>query len=47
MLADAFRAMQGRLQGIVAQTGVLVAATKEGQLAVRADARVSRAAGAR
>ena len=38
VLADSFRAMQGRLQGIVAQTGVLIGATKEGQLAVRADA---------
>ncbi|MGV0951587.1 MAG: HAMP domain-containing protein, partial [Azonexus sp.] len=37
-LADSFRAMQGQLQQIAAQTGVLVAATDEGQLEVRADA---------
>ena len=37
-LADAFRAMQGQLQQIAAQTGVLVDATDEGQLGVRADA---------
>ncbi|MGV0952349.1 MAG: HAMP domain-containing protein, partial [Azonexus sp.] len=36
-LADAFRAMQGQLQHIAAQTGVLVDATGEGQLGVRAD----------
>ncbi|MGV0952363.1 MAG: Cache 3/Cache 2 fusion domain-containing protein, partial [Azonexus sp.] len=36
-LADAFRAMQGQLQHIAAQTGVLVDATNEGQLGVRAD----------
>jgi methyl-accepting chemotaxis protein len=38
MLADAFRAMQDRLQGIAAQTGVLVEVTKEGRLEVRAEA---------
>ena len=44
-LADAFRAMQGQLQEIVAQTGVLIDATNEGQLAVRADATGFGAAG--
>ena len=38
LLADAFRAMQGQLQKIAAQTGVLVKATDAGQLEVRADA---------
>ena len=37
-LADAFRTMQGQLQGVAAQTGVLVNATDQGQLEVRADA---------
>ena len=36
-LADAFRAMQGQLQQIAAQTRVLIDATDEGQLGVRAD----------
>ena len=38
VLADSFRAMQGQLQEIAAQTSVLIDATDEGQLAVRADA---------
>ncbi|MGV0952081.1 MAG: HAMP domain-containing protein, partial [Azonexus sp.] len=37
-LADSFRAMQGQLQGVTTQTRVLIDATDEGQLGVRADA---------
>jgi methyl-accepting chemotaxis protein len=37
-LADAFRAMQGQLQQIAVQTRVLIDATDQGQLGVRADA---------
>jgi methyl-accepting chemotaxis protein len=36
-LADSFRAMQDQLRGIVAQSTLLVDATKEGKLGVRAD----------
>ena len=38
LLADSFRAMQGQLQEITAQTRVLTDATDEGRLSVRADA---------
>jgi methyl-accepting chemotaxis protein len=37
-LADSFRTMQGQLQGVATQTGVLVDATDQGQLEIRADA---------
>ena len=37
LLADSFRAMQGELQEIVAQTGVLIGAAKEGRLDTRGD----------
>ena len=38
VLADSFRAMQGQLQGVAAQTCVLIDATDAGELGVRADA---------